>query len=60
MKNLCTVAKGVNKNYVSVLPTDDRWFDVTYKEDRPAVEKSFRNLIEAGVYREELYSDIVK
>lgn len=44
----------------SVLPTDDRWFGVTYKEDRPAVEESFRNLIEAGVYREDLYSDIVK
>lgn len=42
----------------TVLPTDDRWFGVTYQEDRPGVEESFRRLIEAGVYRPDLYSDL--
>lgn len=43
----------------SVLPTDDRWFGVTYKEDKPAVEEAFRKLIEAGEYKTDLYSDLV-
>ena len=42
----------------SVLPTDDHWFGVTYKEDKPAVEAAFRKLIEEGVYSEDLYSDL--
>ena len=47
--------KGVE---VSVLPTDDKWFGVTYKEDKPAVVESFRRLLEEKVYRQELYSDL--
>lgn len=43
---------------ISVLPTDDKWFGVTYLEDKPAVVESFRKLIEAGVYRKDLYSDL--
>ena len=43
----------------SVLPTDDHWFGVTYKEDKPAVEEAFRKLIEAGEYSADLYSDLV-
>ena len=42
----------------SVLPTDDHWFGVTYKEDKPAVEEAFRKLIEAGEYKTDLYSDL--
>ena len=42
----------------SVLPTDDRWFGVTYKEDRPAVANAFKQLIEAGEYEADLYSDL--
>lgn len=41
---------------VKVLGTDDRWFGVTYKEDKPVVVESFRKLIEAGVYKKELFS----
>ena len=47
--------KGVK---VSVLPTDDKWFGVTYKEDKPAVVESFRRLLEEKVYRQDLYSDL--
>ena len=43
---------------ISVLPTDDKWFGVTYLEDKPAVVESFRKLIEVGVYRKDLYSDL--
>ena len=43
---------------VKVLPTQDKWFGVTYHEDKAAVVESFRKLIEAGVYREELFSDL--
>ena len=42
----------------SVLPTDDHWFGVTYKEDKPLVVESFRKLIEAREYREDLYGDL--
>ncbi|MCR5542949.1 MAG: nucleotidyltransferase [Eubacterium sp.] len=39
----------------SVLPTDDQWFGVTYKEDKPAVVESFKELIEKGIYTNELF-----
>ena len=43
---------------VSVIPTDDTWFGVTYKEDKESVVESFRKLYEAGVYAPELDSDL--
>ncbi len=43
---------------ISVIPTDDRWFGVTYAEDKNAVIESFRCLYEEGVYRNDLYSDL--
>lgn len=43
---------------VKVLETKDKWFGVTYKEDKEAVVQSFKKLINDGVYREELYSDL--
>ena len=46
------------KIQVAVLETNDRWFGVTYKEDKAAVAQSFRDLIARGVYREDLYSDL--
>ena len=45
---------------VQVLPTHDRWFGVTYQEDKPVVIESFAKLIEAGVYRKDLFSDLKK
>ena len=38
----------------SVLPTDDQWFGVTYKEDKEAVVESFRKLIKDGLYTPKL------
>jgi hypothetical protein len=40
---------------VEVLTTHDRWFGVTYQEDKYAVIESFKALHEAGVYTEPLY-----
>lgn len=44
---------------VKVLETKDKWFGVTYKEDKAAVVESFKKLIENGVYKKELYSDLL-
>ncbi len=41
---------------VSVLETKDKWFGVTYKEDKPLVMASFKALVDAGVYKEKLFS----
>ena len=35
---------------VRVLPTEDSWFGVTYREDKPRVQAAIRALVEAGVY----------
>lgn len=43
---------------VKVLETKDKWFGVTYQEDRDLVANSIRDLIDAGVYQEDLYSDL--
>lgn len=39
---------------VSVLNSADRWFGMTYREDRQPVAESLRRLHEAGVYPEDL------
>ena len=43
---------------VKVLDTNDKWFGVTYKEDKDYVVKSFARLIEAGVYQKDLFEDL--
>lgn len=40
---------------VRVLHTGEKWFGVTYREDKPAVQESFRKLIESGVYPAPLF-----
>jgi hypothetical protein len=40
---------------VKVLRTNDSWFGVTYREDRPRVIESVRGLISAGLYPEKLW-----
>ena len=41
---------------VEVLKTTDKWFGVTYKEDKQYVVDSFKQLIADGVYKEKLFS----
>ncbi|MDF2801460.1 MAG: hypothetical protein K0S61_1363 [Anaerocolumna sp.] len=40
---------------VEVLKTEDKWFGVTYKEDKPIVVASFKELINQGQYPEKLF-----
>lgn len=43
---------------VDVLTTRDRWFGVTYQQDKPAVVEAFAQLTAKGVYRNPLFSDL--
>ena len=43
------------KARVRMLETQDRWFGVTYKEDKPTVVAAIRQLIADGVYPEKLF-----
>lgn len=43
---------------VKVLPTNDTWYGMTYKEDVATVTESFGEMIKAGKYSENLYSDL--
>ena len=43
------------KAEVTVLQSKDKWFGVTYKEDKDAVMASVRGLVDAGVYPERLF-----
>ncbi|WP_202409399.1 nucleotidyltransferase family protein [Hufsiella arboris] len=38
-----------------VIPTSSKWFGVTYKEDKPIVQKSISKLVEEGVYPQNLW-----
>jgi NDP-sugar pyrophosphorylase family protein len=38
-----------------VIPTDAQWFGVTYKEDKPIVQKCISDLVAGGVYPENLW-----
>ncbi|MCF8237022.1 MAG: nucleotidyltransferase [Saprospiraceae bacterium] len=40
---------------VNVLPCEDRWYGVTYKEDKPMVQEAFRQLVKAGTYPHPLW-----
>lgn len=43
------------KATVEVLSSKDKWFGVTYKEDKPFVVESIQNLKDQGVYPEKLW-----
>jgi hypothetical protein len=43
------------KARVRVLPTDERWFGVTYQQDKPRVKQAIEALIRQGVYPENLW-----
>ena len=47
-----------DKISVKVLKTEDKWFGVTYKEDKDFVVESFKKLISDGVYSTDLFSDL--
>lgn len=47
-----------NKVSVKVLDSHDKWFGVTYKEDKDVVMKSFAKLIDDGIYAKNLFEDL--
>ena len=49
-----------DKVSVKVLPTHDKWFGVTYAEDKQIVIDSFAKLVADGVYEKDLFSDLKK
>lgn len=42
------------KARVKVLPSADRWFGVTYREDKPVVVENLKKLIASGVYPQKI------
>ena len=38
---------------VRVLSSPDRWYGVTYREDKPEVQKALEELTQAGAYPDE-------
>ena len=43
------------KASVKVLSTNERWFGVTYKQDKPRAKQAIRDLIRRGIYPENLW-----
>ena len=46
-----------NKATVEVLNTPDKWYGVTYREDKPMVMEAVRRMKAAGAYPEKLWND---
>ena len=46
------------KMSVKVLKTNDTWYGMTYHEDVAAVKDSFKKMLEDGVYKADLFSDL--
>ncbi|MGI5946152.1 MAG: sugar phosphate nucleotidyltransferase [Lachnospiraceae bacterium] len=43
---------------VKVLKSNDTWYGMTYKEDVTSVKLSFKKMLENGVYKADLFSDL--
>ena len=46
------------KMSVKVLKPNDTWYGMTYHEDVAAVKDSFKRMLENGVYKTDLFSDL--
>ena len=46
------------KAKIQVLRSTDKWYGVTYKEDKQTVIDSFAKLVADGVYQKNLFSDL--
>ena len=46
------------KMSVKVLKTNDTWYGMTYHEDVVAVKDSFKKILEVGIYKVDLFSDL--
>ncbi|MDO4321754.1 MAG: sugar phosphate nucleotidyltransferase [Lachnospiraceae bacterium] len=55
---LPTIVDGLIKEKrvdLTVLPSGDKWFGVTFKEDVPYVKEAFADLVEKGIYPKKLF-----
>ena len=52
-KSVCVVI-----NTLKVLKTNDTWDGMTYHEDVVAVKDSLKKMLENGVYKADLFSDL--
>lgn len=48
------------KAVVTVLESEDKWYGVTYKEDKPVVVAAIQSLKDAGVYPQRLWEEAYK
>ncbi len=55
LPNIVAQLLGEDRINVKVLETHDKWFGVTYAEDKEYVQNAFKELIENGVYPEKLW-----
>ena len=46
------------KMSVKVLRSSDTWYGMTYHEDVAAVKDSFKKMLEKGLYKADLFSDL--
>ena len=46
------------KMSVKVLRTNDTWYGMTYQEDVASVKDSFKKMLEDGMYKADLFSDL--
>ncbi|MHB9038211.1 MAG: nucleotidyltransferase [Armatimonadota bacterium] len=44
-----------HKSRVRVLPTGEKWYGVTYQEDRPLIQAAIRDMVRGGTYPERLW-----
>lgn len=51
------VTKEINegKAQVKVLTTEEKWYGITYKEDKEEVVKAIKDMINKGIYKEKLW-----
>ncbi|MBR5496323.1 MAG: nucleotidyltransferase [Oscillospiraceae bacterium] len=48
------------KAKIKVISCDEKWYGVTYKEDKPMVQKALRDMIESGKYPSDLWGAVAK
>jgi len=48
-----------NKASVKVLPSRERWYGVTYREDKPVVKQAVNRMVRQGIYPEKLWGEFV-
>lgn len=45
---------------IKILMSNERWFGVTYREDKPMVVESIREMVRRGVYPESVYGEQIR